>query len=153
MRRIFALTLLVLAACSPRDDNPREQLAKEPAPSVPAATTTGTVTDFSQPMIARGTEPFWAVEMNGTTFTLKRPDQPDTVFNAPGAQISPGRGVWPAAAADGRRMTVTLYVSDCSDGMSDLRYPMAAEVAFEGGETLRGCAAKVSDMPKPPAAG
>ena len=48
-------------------------------------------------------------------------------------------------------MTVTLYVSECSDGMSDLRYPMTAEVALAG-ETLRGCAIKLSDVPARPGA-
>ena len=61
-------------------------------------------------------------------------------------RIEPGKGVWEAKAADGRTMKLTLYVSECSDGMSDLKYPMAAEAELSGSETLRGCAAKTADL-------
>ena len=115
--------------------------ARSPAP---AAIRT---TDFSQPMTARGNEPFWAVRIEGTRLTLLRPDKPETVSEAAGARISPGVGSWDAKAADGRVMKVTLYVSPCSDGMSDLAYPMTAEVEADG-ETLRGCAAKTAELPR-----
>lgn len=156
MRATILLAALGLAACQPQapDGTP----APPPADAPEAAAVTSSpgpaiqTTDFSGPMIARGNEPFWAVRMDGTTFTLQRPDHPDVVFAAPGAQITPGRGVWPATAADGQTLTVTLYVSDCSDGMSDLNYPFVAEVAYAG-QTLRGCAAKVADLPAAGAGG
>jgi uncharacterized membrane protein len=136
MRSVFLLAALVLAGCE--QTQPTQAQAAAPA---------ATVTDFSKPMLARGNEPFWAVKIEGTRFTLSRPGEPDTAFTSPGGQISPGKGSWTAKAADGREIAVTLYVSPCSDGMSGQRYPMAAEVTI-GPQTLGGCAAKLSDMPK-----
>jgi uncharacterized membrane protein len=78
---------------------------------------------------------------------LKRPERPDLVAEAPGAAIEGGRAVWVAKAADGQQVTVTLYMADCSDGMSDARYQMSAEVVLVN-ESLRGCAAKTADLPK-----
>jgi uncharacterized membrane protein len=158
MRTLLALSVLALCACSPQA--PDGSKAPPPEDFGGAATAADdrrqaalvATSDFSKPMVARGNEPFWAVKMDGTRFTYSRPGQPDTLFEAPGAQIVPGKAVWVAKAADGRQMTLTLYMSDCSDGMSDLRYPMAAEVELLG-ETLGGCAAKASELPKPRPAG
>lgn len=140
MHRPLVLCLLLLAACSPREagDAPSQPTAQAAAPA--------RVTDFSQDIEARGTEPFWALKIHGGALTLTRPDQPELTAQAPGAKIVPGRAAWTAQAADGRTLTATLYVSDCSDGMSDVRYPMAAEVKL-GSETFNGCAAKAADMP------
>ena len=85
------------------------------------------------------------MRIDGTRLTLLRPDAPDAVFEAPGARIEPGKAMWEARRADGATMRVTLYVSECSDGMSDMRYPMAAEVEVAG-ESLRGCAAKTAEL-------
>lgn len=155
MRAVMLVAVLGLVGCSPQapDGAPATPPADAPAgaPAVPVVTPEvakkiGT-TDFSGPMIARGNEPFWAVRMEGTKFTLVRPDHPEVTFEAPGAQITPGHGVWRAKAADGQAMTVTLYVSDCSDGMSDMKYPFVAEVEYAG-QSLRGCAAKLADLPR-----
>ena len=140
MKRMLPLLLLCLAACGDEPAAPKAAPAASPDPAA-------RVTDFSQPMTARGNEPFWALVMDGTRFTLKRPDQADVVFETPGAAITPGRATWVARSADGRQLTVTLYVSDCSDGMSDLKYPMTAEVTLVN-ESLRGCAAKTAELPR-----
>lgn len=157
MRRVLLGSFLALAACSPQAPDG----SKAPAPDDyggqataadkrRAAAAGPVVSDFSQPMVARGNEPFWSVKINGTQVTLSRAGQPDAVYTAPGAQISPGKASWAAKDAGGRTMTVTLYVSDCSDGMSEQRYPMSAEVDL-GGETLGGCAAKASEIKARPA--
>lgn len=146
MRHALIAAALLTVACQPQTPDgepappPADAPADRPAPH-------STVSDFSQPMTARGTEPFWAVRIEGTRFTLLRPGQPEKVFEAPGARIQPGQAAWEAKAADGEVLKVTLYVSECSDGMSDLRYPMTAEVA-SGAETLRGCAAKTAELPR-----
>ena len=132
---------LGLAACQPQDRNDKAA-ASAPAPKAAPA-----VSDFSQPMTAHGTEPFWALTIDGTRFKLSRPDHPDIVAEAPGAAIQPGRAVWIAKAADGQQMTVTLYVGECSDGMSDLKYPMSAEVVLLN-KALHGCAAKTAELPR-----
>lgn len=135
------LCALALAACeraAPGEGPP-------PPPAKPAA---GGGMDIGQPITARGTEPFWALHItDGTKLRLTRPDQPDLAAEAPGAAVQPGRAVWVARTSDGRQMTVTLYQGECSDGMSDLRYPMAAEVTLPN-ERLSGCAAKTAELPR-----
>lgn len=138
------LTTGFLAACQPQDPDGRP--APPPADAPKAAPRAAL--DISRPITARGTEPFWAVSIeDGTTLTLKRPDRPDLVAEAPGAAIDGGRAVWVGRSADGRQITVTLWVAECSDGMSDARYPMRAEVALLN-ESLHGCAAKTAELPK-----
>jgi len=133
------LSLLLLSACQ----------EKAPAPA-PAAKAAPAVSDFSGPIDARGTEPFWAVKIRGTQLTFSRPDVPDLVAQAPGATIQPGSAVWSAPTSDGATLKVTLYVSPCSDGMSDVVYPMAAEVTLDR-VTFSGCASKAGQAARTPA--
>jgi uncharacterized membrane protein len=141
--RLFApLALLLLAACQPQAPDGQPAAAPADAPTLPAQPP---ATDFGEDMLAIGTEPFWSLTMRGTEFELLRPDHPNVKLKAPGAEIRPGQGVWKATAEDGSAMTVTLRVGECSDGMSDRKYPMSAEVEFAG-QTLHGCAAKGSDI-------
>lgn len=147
MRHLAPLAALLLAACQPQAADPAPAPSEGQAGISSAPPPGPVVSDFSQPMTARGTEPFWAVRIEGTRFTLLRPDQPETVFEAPGATIIPGRATWEARRADGAIMKLTLFASECSDGMSDLKYPMTAEVEL-GAETFRGCAAKTAELPR-----
>ena len=144
----FALlpALLVAVACQPQapDGSPAPPPADAPKAEASAPTN---VLDISQPLTARGNEPFWALSIDGTKMTLKRPDHPDLVAETPGAALEARRAVWIAKAADGSQLTVTLFVSECSDGMSDARYPMTAEVVLLN-ESLRGCAAKTAELPR-----
>jgi uncharacterized membrane protein len=137
MRRTLLLSLLLLSACG------RETPPAPPEPEAPPPT----ISDFSGAIDARGTEPFWAVKVRGTQLTLSRPDAPDLIAEAPGATIRPGTATWTGKAADGTTLKLTLYVSPCLDGMSDLRYPMSAEVTLPG-VTYSGCAAKTAQMPR-----
>ena len=140
--------LALLCACTPQDPNgaPAEAPADAPPPSSLAAAEP-TVSDFSQPMTARGNEPFWAVTVEGTTLTLKRPGVADVAFQAPGMAAQPGQAVWQAKGPKGEPLTLKLFVADCSDGMSDTHYTLTAEVELVN-ETLRGCAAKTAELPK-----
>ena len=146
MRRLWPLSLLILAACQPQDPSgaPAPVPADAPAPRPAAAPSTS---DFSQPLTAIGTEPFWSLTLDGTRLKLSRPGEPDLVAQTPGAAIRPGPATWAAASGDGQRLAVTLYVSPCSDGMSDRTYPMNAEVTLGSAPTLRGCAVKTAEMP------
>ncbi len=134
------LALLALAAC-------QRQATEAPAASPPDPPPAPTVSDFGQPMTARGNEPFWAVRIEGVTLTLLRPGEPELAFQAPGMTASPGQAIWGARAADGQTLKLTLRISECSDGMSDLRYPMAAEVEVAG-QLMTGCAAKTAELPR-----
>ena len=152
MFRPVTLTLcaLSLAACQPQDPDGQPAAPPADAPAAPAAATpvaSGGM-DISQPITARGTEPFWAVEItDGTKFRLMRPDNPDLTAEAPGAAMSPGGVTWVAKSAKGEQLTVTLKMGECSDGMSDLKYQMSAEITLLS-ETLKGCAAKTADLPR-----
>jgi len=153
MMRPITLTLAMfaLAACQPQDPDGKAAPPPADAPATPAAATPAAAPggfDISQPISLRGTEPFWAVEItDGTTFRLMRPDHPDLTAEAPGAAMSPGGATWIAKGAKGEQLTVTLKMGECSDGMSDLKYPMTAEVVLVN-ETLKGCAAKTAELPK-----
>lgn len=140
MRRLAPLALLLLAACQ------REQAAPPPA-EAPAPASAPATTDFSGAIMAIGTEPFWSLAINGTELHMTRPDHPTVKLTAPGAQIQPGQGVWKATDEHGAPLVATLRVAECSDGMSDRKYPMSAEVEYAG-QTLHGCAAKASDLEK-----
>ena len=142
-RSLAGLILLALCACQPQAPDGKAAPPPADAPAVPAATTM----DISKPITARGNEPFWALTIDGKRFRLTRPDHPDLVAEAPGAAIAEGHAIWVAKTAEGQQMTVSLFASDCSDGMSDLKYPMSAEVVLLN-EALRGCAAKTAELPK-----
>ncbi|TAJ71433.1 MAG: hypothetical protein EPO51_14195 [Phenylobacterium sp.] len=150
MKRILLLTplLAALAACQPQAPNgePAPPPADAPAAALPVQPAN---IDISKPITAHGTEPFWALNIDGKAFKLTRPDHPDLVAEAPGAAIAEGRAIWVAKTPDGQQMTVTLYASECSDGMSDLKYPLTVEVVLVN-ESLRGCAAKTAELPREP---
>jgi uncharacterized membrane protein len=104
--------------------------------------------DITRPITARGTEPFWALIITGgKSFVLRRPDHPDLAAEAPGAAMSGDTATWVARGARGEQLTVMLRAGECSDGMSDLKYPMTAEVVMAN-ETLIGCAARTADLPR-----
>ena len=139
MRAFTIVALLALAACAPK----ASQTETPPSPQVKTV-----VSDFSQPLDARGTEPFWALTIRGTTLTLTRAGQPTLVAVAPGAVIQPSQAAWTGKTADGRELKVTLYGSACSDGMSDRRYPYSAEVGVPGETSLNGCADTTAALAK-----
>jgi uncharacterized membrane protein len=141
---------LAVAACQPQA--PDGATAPPPADAPGGMTTPGpsheaSTLDLSQPLLARGNEPFWAVRIDGTRLTLQRPGEADKLFEAPGAVVTPGQARWEARGADGQLLTVSLYASRCSDGMSDFAYPLVAEVKLLD-RTYSGCAAKVSELPR-----
>ncbi len=129
--------ILAQGACGPKP---------EPAPAKPKPV----VSDFSQDMDAKGTEPFWSMKIRGTQFTITRPDHPEITATAPGATIVSGQATWNAQTADGRPLTVKLYVSTCQNGMAYTVYPLAAEVVLPGESSLSGCAYKTAQAPRAP---
>ena len=123
--------LLALAACQPSPPKPKPA-APEADAQAPAAF------NFTRPITARGTEPFWSLTLGGTHVKLTRVDHPDVAAETPAPAIQSGRAVWIATAPD-QQITITLYESACTAGMSDTQYPLTAEVTLVN-ETLRGCA-------------
>ena len=149
MRTLIPLiAALALAACQPQA--PDGSLAQPPAdaPPLPAepAPPPATPAAFQGDIDAHGTEPFWAVEIRQTQISFKTPEA-SIVFPAGGMAVADGAAVWGSTAGD-KPIRITLREQPgCSDGMSDLRYPLAAEVAL-GGTTYKGCAAKTSEKPR-----
>lgn len=90
------------------------------------------------PLRGVGTEPFWAVLIEGRCVTYSQPDdqQGTRVWTRYAANVT--GGTWSALA--GRPFILrTRARPGCSDGMSDRRYPFAVELIV-GGEQRSGCA-------------
>jgi uncharacterized membrane protein len=84
-----------------------------------------------------GTEPFWNLRVEGASGLWSTPDnQPGTAF--PATRFSGNGGLGFSGEVDGKALTATLTPGQCSDGMSDRRYPFVATIAL-GGETFEGC--------------
>jgi uncharacterized membrane protein len=84
-----------------------------------------------------GTEPFWNLAITGEEGVWTTPE------NQPGTRIAVTRfagnnGLGFTATLDRKPLTATLTPGECSDGMSDRRFPYVATIAL-GEETLRGC--------------
>ena len=148
---LAASALLLLAACTPQapDGGAAQPPADAPAAPPPVAappTSTPPPEAFAGGMDARGTEPFWGLQIRDSQITLQRPDHPAAVGKNAGMTVQNGKATWETqAGAD--RLTVTLSSEPCSDGMSDLKYDYAAVVVI-GSETLKGCAGHAGAMPK-----
>ena len=87
-----------------------------------------------------GTEPFWAVTTDGRCATYSHPDDQEgtrvwTRYSGP----NNGLGTWSGALGGDQFELTVREEPGCSDGMSDKRYPYAAELNVHG-EQLRGCA-------------
>jgi len=137
MRRL--LPLIFLAACSPSEPAPTEPADAPPVAAAPADPT------VPRELTARGTEPFWAVDIKGSGLTLKRPDHPDLVQPNPGGQAEGDKVVWTTPA-----YRLAISVAACSDGMSDLAYPLGAEITLTGAQTMKGCAGTGLTTADPP---
>ncbi len=84
-----------------------------------------------------GTEPFWTLRVEGAQGLWTTPDnQPGTRFAV--SRFSGNNGLGFSGTLDGKSFTATLTPGDCSDGMSDRRFPFVATIALDG-ETLQGC--------------
>ncbi len=131
---LAVVAALTVAACS----QPTEPT---PEPAEPAVL--GGV-DLGQPLRALGTEPFWAVEITPDTLTYSGVDRPERRASHTGPTVQGTTAVYTGAVGDDA-LVVTLMATECSDGMSDRTYPLAARVEV-GGETLIGCAASLADL-------
>ena len=84
------------------------------------------------PYRALGTEPFWAVTIAGGRMTYETPDGGFSV-PAPRAQETGDGRIYRT-----RRITLHVWLAECSDGMSDRRYPETVRAEVDG-RTLDGC--------------
>lgn len=155
MRAIVALSLsaVLLAACG--EEAPGGVDAPPPADApIPAEapgvseplTVAAAPAEFQADFSARGTEPFWRIDIKGGEIRLARPDAPELVAPNAGLAALGDRAVWTAQAGQ-TAVVATLVRGDCSDGMSDLKYPYTAEVKV-GDLTLKGCGFRTDAAPK-----
>jgi uncharacterized membrane protein len=93
-----------------------------------------------KPLRALGTEPFWSARVEGRCVTYSTPEDQQGVRVWTRYSPEPnGGGVWVGQLGGKTFELRTLQEPGCSDGMSDERYPMAAEISVSG-EQRRGCA-------------
>jgi uncharacterized membrane protein len=92
------------------------------------------------PIRAVGTEPFWGARVEGRCVTYSTPEnQQGTRVWARYSAGSNGRSAW-LGQLDGKNFEMRVRPEpDCSDGMSDERYPLAVELLVNG-EQRKGCA-------------
>lgn len=130
MRRALALALLgALAACKPghRGDVPGD--ARDHLPF--SAIAPDTVIHFT------GTEPFWGGQAGGGSLTYTTPE--DSAGRTIAVTRFAGRGGLSfSGELDGAQLDLTVTPADCSDGMSDRRYPYAVMLMI-GQEVRQGC--------------
>lgn len=142
---VVTLAALTLAACErPAAPEP----AAPPAPAAPAVAPPPALPAQVQGDIeGRGTEPFWAVKVSAGQITLERPDHAPLTVGAAPVRAEGEAAAWEAATANPSLRVTVRAQPGCSDGMSDLVYPLAVEVTV-GGETLKGCGARAGEMPR-----
>jgi uncharacterized membrane protein len=84
-----------------------------------------------------GTEPLWALKVEGGEGLWTTPEnQPGTRFAV--TRFAGNGGMGFSGTLDGKPLAATLTPGECSDGMSDRRFPFVATIALEG-TTLQGC--------------
>ena len=146
------LAALALAACQPQAPDGKPASAPADAPPVvdaaPAAAA-GVLPDaFKGDLHVVGTEPFWSAQVREKeiAFNLMDPATNQTGPNN-GAVFQDGKAVWETVIG-GKPLKLTLVEQPgCSDGMSDLKFPLAAEIVY-GDKTFKGCASKESERPR-----
>lgn len=116
----------VIAACTPAKDDgidPTGQTFDAVAPE--------------EAVTMLGTEPFWSFDVKGGEGVWITPDnQSGTRFAV--KRFAGNGGLGFSGDMGGKALTATLTPGDCSDGMSDRRFPYVATIAL-GGETFEGC--------------
>lgn len=150
MRHALLITAaaVLLSACQPQapDGSVAQPPADAPAPAPTPAAAPALPAAFQGDLDAHGTEPFWSVKVRQAQIEFSTPDA-DIAFPNNGGSVAGGKVVWESTEG-ARPIKVTLSEqAGCSDGMSDLTYPLAAEVVL-GGATYKGCAVKAAEKPR-----
>lgn len=126
-----------LTGCSGR----APEAAQSSAPHAEASATVPAMPRPAKPKLrlqALGTEPFWSAENHGR---IVRYSTPDYVNWTPIAVTRRAEGENVTFTGMYRNLPFELIVAPgkCSDGMSDVVYPMTAQLTVKG-EVRRGCA-------------
>lgn len=88
---------------------------------------------------ARGTEPFWMVEVHDERMIWRQPEDPkELVFGAPDTQNAEG-GVRYAGVQGAHQLELIVHAQACRDAMSGEYFAYTAKALLDGRE-LSGCA-------------
>jgi uncharacterized membrane protein len=130
-----------VAACS-ENPAPAKQSAGRTANPAGACLMQGRERLQVTPRRAVGTEPFWGARIEGRCVTYSHPEDQDGTRVWTRYANGPDGETW-SGALGGRLFKLRIRAAPgCSDGMSDKRYPLAAELMVDG-EQRRGCAEPV----------
>lgn len=110
--------------------------------SPPLSTTPGEGEGFPVRLHALGTEPFWSLDVDGADLAYSTADRPAKV-TARLSRTESGGLLRLSGQLAGDPITVEIFRTICSDGMSDRIYPFTAAVRI-GPTVLRGCASASS---------
>jgi len=133
-----------LCACGPAPAPSTKTAADAPqaeAPSAPPVkpkeVSADGMDDLRGVVVARGTEPFWIfTAFPGKQFFISSPDDEgkSVAYRAP---VKANGDVVMFASSD---VTLALRKAACSDGMSDIAYPMEAVLTIGADAPRKGCA-------------
>lgn len=141
---------LLLGACQPQapDGSPAQPPADAPAPAPTTPATAPELPDaFKGDLDVLGTEPFWGLQIRETQISFSTPEPSDSAAGPNKGGVMQGdTAVWESVLGD-KPLKVALTQGECSDGMSDLKYPLTAEVTV-GDKTYKGCAVKTAEKPR-----
>ncbi|TFI59331.1 hypothetical protein E2493_05700 [Sphingomonas parva] len=131
-------TAFVAACRAPAPPAPAAAPARNPAAASPCLIQDGRQLDVAA-LRAVGTEPFWNARIEGRCVTYSHPEDQAGTRLWTRYERRGGGEIW-TGALNGRRFVLRLRPAPgCSDGMSDRRYPLAAELEVSG-ERRSGCA-------------
>lgn len=157
---LVALMILPLAACEGTGFNlsPDAQAEAPATPRAPAVSpleqpietgggsrpvsTAERVTYNTQAFTARGNEPFWSVDVAGSTAIYKTPEnQRGQAIRV--ERLTFAKGVEYIGVRGGRPFALNIRGTECRNSMSGERFPMTA-VLTTGGKREEGCAGPAS---------
>ena len=135
-REAALLAVALLAACS----GPRGRASGAPDGTAAAVSErAGAGVDAVPPMFkALGTEPFWSATFAPGTLTWSSPENP-AGERVSARRIDQNGKAMVTAVVSGLSMRLEVHREVCSDGMSDVVYPLMVTLDLNG-ELRRGCA-------------
>ncbi len=95
----------------------------------------------AQPLICFGNEPSWNIDLTAADRARVATPGSPTIDYTGQASVNPALGerMWRGRATAGGDLVIFLRESTCSDGMSELKYPVSARVSTPQGTFLAGC--------------
>ncbi len=127
------------AACSGGETLPPPQPPTSDDAPVSACLTQGGKRIPANRLRAVGTEPFWGARIEGRCVTYSTPEDQQGTRIWTAFTGSPENGQWAGFLNDQRFVLRTRAQPGCSDGMSDIRYPISVTLTI-GADRRRGCA-------------